>query len=451
MENAKILIVDDDPKIRMILSDLLTAEGYRIVEAEDGEKAIKIAEKENPSLVILDLLMPKMSGLEVLNHFREQMQDIMVIVLTAYGTVESAVEAMKLGAHDYLIKSDESDKILMVIKRTLRQKELGDINRFLVNELDKNYQMVVGSSPKMISIMEIARKIAREDITVLIQGESGTGKQLLAWAIHKMSQRNNKPFLQVNCTTLSETLIESDLFGHEKGAFTGATKQKKGRFEIADGGTIFLDEIGELAPNIQSKLLQVIEYHKFQRVGGLEDLYSNVRIIAATNKNLDKEVETGRFRNDLLFRLKVFTVTLPPLRERSEDIPTFANFFLEKHCKKMQKHVKEITPEAMKILQNYSWPGNIRELENIIERAIVLANSSKITPDLLSPIIHAKADNIEQIISTTELAEAITAFKRIHIKKILKISDNNQTKAAELLNIQRTYLNRLIKELGITV
>jgi len=448
MEKAKILIVDDDAQIRMLLSDLLTAEGYRIVEAGDGKKAIEVTEKENPSLVILDLLMPKMSGLEVLNYFREHRQDIMVIVLTAYGTVESAVEAMKLGAHDYLIKSDEPDKILMVIKRTLKHKELSDINQFLVNELDKNYQMVVGSDPAMDEIMKTVNKIAREDITVLIQGESGTGKQLLAWAIHKMSPRKDKPFIQVNCTTLSETLIESDLFGHEKGAFTGASKQKKGRFEIADKGTIFLDEIGELAPNIQAKLLQVIEYHKFQRVGGLEDLFSNVRIIAATNKNLENEVKAGTFRKDLLFRLKVFTVTLPPLRERIDDIPIFADFFLNKQCTKMQKHVTEITPEAMELLQHYSWPGNIRELENIIERAIVLTNSSKITPDLLSPIIH---DDTEHTISATGLVEATAEFKRAHIKKALKKTDNNQTKAAELLNVQRTYLNRIIKELGISI
>jgi len=449
MKNIKILIVDDETKIRMVLRDLLAAEGYKIVEAENGEDAVSVIEQEHPALVILDLLMPKMSGLEVLEYIREHHPELVVIVLTAYGSVESAVEAMKLGAFDYIIKTEETDRILMVVKHSIEQKNLYDINKFLLQEIDKEHQMVVGNTPQMSSLLETVKKIGQQNVTVLIEGESGTGKQLLAWTIHKMSKRKNKPFVHVNCATLSETLIESDLFGHEKGAFTGAIKQKQGRFELADGGTIFLDEIGELSQNIQAKLLTVIEYKTFQRVGGLETLNCDVRIIAATNRNLAAEVENGIFRKDLFYRLKVFRLRIPPLRERRDDLLQFADFFIKKHSRSMNKHVTAITPEAMDLLYNYSWPGNIRELENIIERAIVLASSSKITPDLINPICTNTTEPAAVQLETTELAQVITDAKKNHIIKILKMTDNNQTKAAELMDIQRTYLNKLMREFDI--
>jgi transcriptional regulator with PAS, ATPase and Fis domain len=299
----------------------------------------------------------------------------------------------------------------------------------------------------MKDVMEMSQKVAGSKTTVLIDGESGTGKQLMARSIHAMSDRNNKPFIQVNCTTLSEQLLESDLFGHEKGAFTGAIKQKKGRFELADKGTIFLDEIGDLPLNLQAKFLHVLEYGEFQRVGGIVTLTADVRIIAATNKDLVQEVEAGNFREDLYYRLNVVKIHLPALRERPGDIPIFAEYFLNKHNQAMGKNIAKISPEAMEILKNHTWHGNIRELENAIERAVVLASDNEIKPNLLPQLVYRKTE--ENIGIGISLEEAILKFKAQFITNTLKFANNNQTRAAEILQIQRTYLNRLIKELNI--
>jgi len=449
MENIKVLIADDESSIRLLLKDLLVSQGYRTIEAKDGKETIELAEKHNPQIVLLDLQMPKFSGIEVLKYFKENLSDIVVIVVTAFGNIETAVEAMRLGAFDYIVKSEETDRILSVLKHAIEQKQLYDVNKMLMEQVDSEHQMVIGNTPEMKSIMDMCKKIAQQDVTVLIHGESGTGKQLIAWAIHKMSPRQNKPYVHVNCATISETLIESDLFGHEKGAFTGAIKQKKGRFEIADGGTIFLDEIGELSLGTQAKLLEAIEYKSFQRLGGLEHIKSDIRIIAATNRNLENEVDTGKFRNDLYFRLNAFKIVLPPLRQRKEDIPILVDFFIKKHCAKTKKNINKISDKSMDILFKYNWPGNIRELENAIERAIVLAPGNEITPDLLDQIAKKILDDNPDAPEEMELSKALTKFKRNHINKILKLVGNNQTKAAELMKIQRTYLNKLMRELNM--
>lgn len=448
MATGKILIIDDDPQIRMLLRDRLQANGYEISLAENGVKGLELLEKESMDLMLLDLQMPEMGGMEVLDHLRQRSVDIPVVVLTAHGTIERAVEAMKLGAYDFLLKPCKPDHIKLVVQKALERKGLQEQNRYLRQELDNQYQMIVGKSEQMSRVMEMAQKVARSKTTVLIGGESGTGKQLMARAIHAMSDRKNKSFIQVNCTTLSEQLLESDLFGHEKGAFTGAIKLKKGRFELADKGTIFLDEIGDLPLSLQAKFLHVLEYGEFQRVGGLATLNADVRIITATNKDLQTEAENGNFREDLYYRLNVVKIHLPALRERPGDIPIFADHFLKKHCQSMGKNICKISSETMEILKSHSWHGNIRELENVIERAVVLTSNNEITPDLLPPLSQKK--NGEDIEIGISLELALQKFKTKFIANTLKLTNNNQTKAAELLQIQRTYLNRLIKELDIS-
>lgn len=447
MPKAKILIVDDDPQIRLVLGDRLKANGFQVIQAEDGIRGLEQAEKEKPDLIFLDLQMPKMDGMETLKHLSGKHPEIIVIILTAYGSIERAVQAVKMGAYDFLPKPCQPDHILLVVEKALEQRKLREENQYLRGELESKYSMVIGQSKKMREIMEVVQKVARSKTNVLIEGESGTGKQLLARAIHNLSDRKQRPFIQVNCTTLSEQLLESDLFGHEKGAFTGAIKEKAGRFELADGGTVFLDEIGDLSPGIQGKLLHVIEYGEFQRVGGTKTIGVDVRILAATNKDLAQLVKEGKFREDLFYRLNVITIHLPPLRERAEDIPLFAEHFLQKHSRAMQKTVSGIAPAAMEILQAYSWPGNIRELENSIERAVVLASGKELTPELFDHL--TEKPSAGEIDVGTPLNEALIKFKRQYITRTLRHTGNNQTAAARLLNIQRTYLNRLIKELGI--
>jgi DNA-binding NtrC family response regulator len=449
MSGRKILIVDDDPQIRMVLSNRLEAKGYNVFQAENGNHGLKLVKSNNPDIILLDLQMPGMDGITVLKHLNQKFPEIPVIILTAYGTIEQAVEAMKYGAYDFLPKPSTTDHILLVVKKALLQKGLREENQFLRDELNNRYEMITGVSYKIQKVMKTVKKVASNKTTVLICGESGTGKQLFARAVHNMSDRRNKPFIQVNCTTLSEQLLESDLFGHEKGAFNGAFRQKKGRFELADEGTLFLDEIGDISPSIQARLLHVLEYREFQRVGGVDTLKADVRIIAATNKDLPKEVKKGNFREDLLYRLNVITLHLPTLRARTEDIPLLTEHFLKKHSDAMQKNIIKITPKTMNILKNYHWPGNIRELENAIERAVVLAPGTMLTPDLLPLLVE---DSFEDEIKIgISLDQALLMYKKEFITRTLRFVKNNQTKAAKILQIQRTYLNRLVKELNINI
>ena len=383
MVAAKILIIDDDPQLLMLLRDRLAAFNYKTIEAENGQIGLDIFSRENPDLVLLDLQMPVMDGIEVLVRLQNHPTNTPVIVMTAYGTINKAVEAMKLGAFDFLPKPCKPEHILLVVKKALEGKYLREENKFLKEEVNSRFQMLVGENKEMRKVVEVAQTAAKSSSTILIEGESGTGKQLMAHHIHAHSTRFNKPFVQVNCTTLSEQLIESDLFGHEKGAFTGAIKLKKGRFELADGGTLFLDEIGDLSLSLQAKLLHVLEYGEFQRVGGLETIHVDVRIIAATNRDLLTEIEKQNYRQDLYFRLNVVNLKIPPLRSCKNDIQTFVDFFLQKHNRAMGKNLKGFLPECLDLLVNYSWPGNIRELENVVERAVVLADGPTIGKNLL--------------------------------------------------------------------
>jgi two-component system, NtrC family, response regulator AtoC len=447
MVGAKILIIDDDLQLRKLLRDRLLAHNYQIVEAENGQLGLNTVSKEDPDLILLDLQMPVMDGIEVLAKLQQQTSNAPVIVMTAFGTINKAVEAMKLGAYDFLPKPCKPEHILLVVKKALDQIYLRDENKHLKEQIKSRYYMLIGENGDMRKVVDVAQIAAKSDSTILIEGESGTGKQLMAHHIFAHSPRFNKPFIQVNCTTLSEQLIESDLFGHERGAFTGAIKFKKGRFELADGGTIFLDEIGDLSLSLQAKLLHVLEYGEFQRVGGVETIKVNVRIIAATNRDLRAEIEKQNYRQDLFFRINVVNLKLPSLRSRKEDIQSFSEFFLQKHNRAMGKNLKGFSPDFLDLLLRYNWPGNIRELENVIERAVVLANGPEITTNLLPAF--SSTDSLQEAEFGPSLEKAINDFKKSFISKTLKGAENNQTKAAKVLNIQRTYLNKLIKDLKI--
>ena len=449
MHDKQVLVVDDDAQIRMVLADRLEASGYEVLLAENGLQAVEQVEKRPPDVILLDMQMPVMDGMETLSVLERTTPQLPVIVLTAHGSIETAVEAMKRGAVDYLPKPCRPDHILLVIERVLAGRELREEITFLREELDSQYYMVIGESPPMKEIMHLVHKVAKSRTTVLIGGESGTGKQLLARAIHTMSDRAAGPMVQVNCTTLSEQLMESDMFGHERGAFTGAVKQKKGRFEIAHRGTLFLDEIGDLSPPLQAKLLHALEYGEFQRVGGTETLKADVRILVATNKDLREQVEKGNFREDLFYRVNVMSMNLPPLRERMEDLPSLVDHFVTKHSRAMNKRIAGVSSEAMEALRSYSWPGNIRELENVIERAVVLASDGEVGTELL-PLLTSHGTGEEPVVGMP-LDRALHRFKKQFITKTLRSTQNNQTKAAEILQVQRTYLNRLIKELKISV
>ncbi|HEX9935165.1 MAG TPA: sigma-54 dependent transcriptional regulator, partial [bacterium] len=447
MAKEKILIVDDDAKITQSIGDRLKANGYNVLSAENGRTAMTLIQEEYPDLVLLDIQMPEMDGLEVLSQIRRFDENMLVVILTAYGTLERAVSAMKQGAYDFLPKPCDPDHLLHVISKALERRALVDENVFWRREQENRHQLIVSPGSKMQAVLDMAKKVAQTRTTVLIEGESGTGKQMLAYAVHSLSGRRDRPFVHVNCTTLSDPLLESDLFGHEKGAFTGAQRMKRGRVETADGGTLFLDEIGDLSPNLQAKLLRFLEEGAFERVGGLKTLTVDARIVAATNKNLEQEVEKGRFRPDLFYRLNVVRLDIPPLRERPEDILPLATHFLGGFTLAMKKNVGHFHPDTALRLQQHSWPGNVRELENAVERAVVLAAGTEITADLL-PVFCPKPPGDTPGVGAT-LEEALLRFKKQFIQKTLESTGWNQSKAAKILDIQRTYLSRLVKEMDI--
>jgi DNA-binding NtrC family response regulator len=447
MSQEKILIVDDDPQIRSLLAERLRFHQYRVFTAGDGEEGLNIFRKEGADLVLLDLMMPELDGIETLNRMKMEEPEVLVIMLTAFGTIEKAVEAMKKGAYDFIPKPCEPEHILLTIEKALERKNLVQEKEYLKKEIDRQYDIVWGESYEMKKIKELILKVASAKSTILIQGESGTGKQVLARAIHNLSIRKDKPFVYVNCVALSEQLLESDLFGHEKGAFTGAYQRKKGRLETAHTGTVFLDEIGDITPVIQTKFLHFLESGEFERVGGTQTLKVDARIIAATNRDLSRALEDKKFREDLFFRLNVISITIPPLRNRKEDITNLANHFLQKFNQEMKKRIISIDPQILEVFSTYSWPGNIRELQNILERAVVLAPSDTITTELVLPqLSHTKK---EELLPGIPLEDALKKFKKEFITRTLSLTKNNQSQAAKLLDIQRTYLNRLIKELEI--
>ncbi|HVP36327.1 MAG TPA: sigma-54 dependent transcriptional regulator [Terriglobales bacterium] len=447
MAQEKILIVDDDSQIRTLLSERLRFHKYRVITAEDGQEGLNKFRSEGADLVLLDLMMPELDGIETLNLLKKEEPEVLVIMMTAFGTIEKTVEAMRNGAYDFIPKPCEPEHILLTIEKALERKNLVREKEYLKEEVDSHYDIVWGESQEMKKVRALIEQVANTKSTILIQGESGTGKQVLARAIHNLSPRKDKPFVYVNCVALSEQLLESDLFGHEKGAFTGAYQRKKGRLETAHTGTVFLDEIGDITPVIQTKFLHFLESGEFERVGGTQTLKVDTRIIAATNRDLSKALEEKKFREDLFFRLNVISVTVPPLRTRKEDIPALTNHFLKKLNQELQKKITSIEPTTLEIFLNYHWPGNIRELQNILERAVVLSARQSITPDLVLPQLSQRGK--EEISPGIELEEALKKFKKEFISRTLTLTKNNQSQAAKILGIQRTYLNRLIKELGI--
>lgn len=445
---AKILIVDDDPDIAMMLEDRLQASGYGTVIARDGIEALELVEKEAPHLLLLDLDMPRMHGLDVLKKLPgvRPSDDLPVIVMTAHGSIESAVEAMKEGAYDFLTKPLDKDHLLLVIRKALERDSLKRQVACLRSEVDSRYAAIIGTSPAFRTVMEAAQRAAKSDVGVLLLGESGTGKELFARSIHQWSHRRTSPLVVINCVALTETLLENELFGHERGAFTGADRLQKGKLEMADGGTVFLDEIGDMSLPLQAKLLRVLQDREFHRVGGTKLVSVNIRIIAATNKNLRLAVKAGTFREDLFFRLNVITLTLPPLRERPDDIATLARFFLNRHAKEAKRYGMVFSQAAVDLLTRYHWPGNIRELDNVIARAVILSHTDTIEPGMLSLEGSTAVQSAEPIYLSLPYHQSMHEHSRHIIGQALKLAEGNQTKAAERLQLQRTYLARLIRQ-----
>ena len=447
---ARILIVDDDQDIREVMGDRLEAQGFEVTTASNGVEGLQHIRTDDPNLVLLDLQMPEMDGMQVLHQIAEERLDTTVVVITAYGSIQRAVDAMKAGAFDFVPKPFEPERLRVVVEKAVERERLRREHAYLRAEADDASPTLIGDSPKMQEVLGIARKAAESPATILLLGESGTGKEVLARTIHRWSPRRDRPFIAVNCVALPEQLLESELFGHEKGAFTGADRQKKGRFELARSGTILLDEIGATKPDLQLKLLRALQEGTFERVGGNQVLRADVRILAATNRNLERAIEDGSFLEDLYYRLNVVSLTLPPLRERVEDIPALSHFFLRKYVHEAKREVLDISDEAMQCLTAYPWPGNIRELENAIERAVVLGSGMQIEP----------ADLPEQVVGTERLPqrednlgigyhESVDAFRRQIIRAALERTGGNQSRAAEMLGLQRTYLSRLIRNLGL--
>jgi DNA-binding NtrC family response regulator len=443
---ATIMVVDDDPDIRLILEDRLEALNYRVETAANGGEALdKVAEAE-PDLMFLDLQMPGMDGFQVLRKLKDH-SDLAIIIITAFGTIEKAVEAIKEGAFDFITKPFSPEHLDLVIKKALECKALRQENFYLKSEINAAAVEIVGKNPKLQNAIEIAKKVAATSSTVLLLGESGSGKEVFARSIHRWSPRAQGPFVVVNCVALRDELLESELFGHEKGAFTGAHEIRKGKLEIANGGTVFLDEIGDFKPDLQAKLLRVIQEREFERVGGNKNIHVDIRIIAATNRDLQQDVQEGRFREDLFFRLNVVTISLPPLRDKKEDIPQLADLFLRRCCRILKKPLLKLSAEAMDHLMAYHWPGNVRELANLIERAAILVKGTEIMPEDL-PLLRTKYSSAGSIQENNYHA-AIRSYQKEVIRQALQSTDGNQAKAARLLGLQRTYLSRLIRKLSI--
>ncbi len=412
---AKILIVDDEPFNLDLLEQELADYPYTIERATDGAEALEKVESFQPDLILLDYMMPDMNGLEVLKEIRRRGNEVPVVIVTAYGTIERAVQAIKEGAYDFIPKPFEPDHMILVVEKALEREGLKREVDVLSQEVDKRYRLVPGKSSKMTDALDAARKAANSKATVLLLGESGTGKEVFARAIHNWSERNKKPFVAINCVGLSKELLESELFGHEKGAFTGAHQLKKGKLELADAGTVFLDEVGDISSEVQTKLLRFLQEREFERVGGTKPVSVEVRIIAATNRNLDAAVKEGRFREDLFYRLNVVPIVLPPLRERREDIPELASFFLNRFALEAKKKFTGITREALETLVTYGWPGNVRELANAIERAVTLGMGPTISLHDLTPVIRDTGEIAPS--ESLSIHEAVEATRREIISK----------------------------------
>jgi two-component system response regulator PilR (NtrC family) len=453
-----ILIIDDEEVLQDVLTSLLTREGYEVASARTGEEGLRMMNEETYDLVLLDLMLPGMSGQEVLKQARREHPDTVVVVITAFSSIEGAIAAMREGAFHYIPKPFKNEEVLLTVAKGLEQRRLTSENRTLRAQLEQRFgfENIVGKSKPMQEIFDLIRLAAPSKSNILILGDSGTGKELVAKAIHLQSRRSGGPFITVNSGSMPPDLLESNLFGHVKGAFTGAVTAKKGLFELADGGSIFFDEIGNIPLETQAKLLRVIQEKEFMRLGGTEILTSDSRIIAATNADLETAVAEEEFREDLYYRLNVITLSLPPLRARSEDIPLLARHFLERYSQENEKEIDHITPEAMEVLLDHHWPGNVRELENVIERAVVLAREPEIGVALLPPSVRRERNGIAPSMPTlpadgTSLKEAVSEFERQMIVRALQANDGVQKHAAEMLKVKPTTLHEMMKRLNVTV
>ena len=452
-----ILIVDDEEVLQDILTSLVREEGHHPLCCRTGQEALDTLDREDVDLVLLDLMLPDMHGLEVLRQIRDRDPDQVVTVITAYSSIEGAIEAMREGAFHYLPKPFKNEEVRLNLRKGLERRRLATENRRLREQLQHRYgfDSIIGKSKPIQEVFELIRLAAPSKSNILVLGESGTGKELVAKSIHGNSKRKDGPFITVNSGSMPTDLLESNLFGHVKGAFTGAISSKKGLFEVANEGSIFFDEIGNIPIDTQAKLLRVIQEKEFMRLGGLETLKSDVRIIAATNADLENLVEENQFREDLYYRLNVITINIPPLRNRSEDIPLIAQHFVSKYSEENEKEIEGITPRAMELLIDHNWPGNVRELENVIERAVVLSTGSEIDVDLL-PMTMRQPNNVLGAPATLptngiSLKEAVSAYERQLIIKALQATGGVQKRAAELLNVKPTTLHEMMKRLQVTV
>lgn len=458
-----ILVVDDEETIRFSIKEFLDGQGYEVIIAETCEQALEKIHEFLPDLIVLDLRLPNMGGIELLEKVKAKDPNILMIVMTGYGSIDSAVEAMKVGAYDYLEKPFKTEHLKLVIEKALStqalRREVLELRAQQWSFADEPEGVIIGNSRQMKEIYNLIKQVAKSpSTTVLIQGESGTGKELVARAIHRLSSRKNGRFVDINCAALTESLLEAELFGYEKGSFTGAVATgKPGLFEVADKGTIFLDEIGEMGIALQAKLLRVLQERQFKRVGGINDIKIDVRVIASTNRNLEKEVESGNFRKDLFFRLKVLPIYVPPLRERKDDILVLVKHFVHKYNNELNKNVHRIPPDTEELLLEYHWPGNIRELKNVIERAVLIANGDTLLPELVVTIEpEKKADSNDIHMSNNGKAEedpnirSLANIEKQYIQKVLNETSWRRTEAARILGINRTTLYNKIREYGLT-
>jgi len=446
MASPTILVVDDEQLIRWSLTSRLADEGYRVIEAETGAAAVTRA-REGVDLVLLDYRLPDSDGLAVLKQIKEHDPDTLVILLTAYSSVNTAVEAMRHGAYHYVNKPFNLDEIALLVEQALETTALRREVRALRASQAQPYSLdrIVGEDASMVAMRVLLKKIAAgPGSTVLLTGESGTGKDLAAKVLHYASQRAHKPFMNITCSALPETLLESELFGHERGAFTGADRQKRGLIEMADGGTVFLDEIGEMVPLLQAKLLRFLEEKSFKRVGGSADIHVDVRVVAATNRDLDDEVKKGRFRSDLYYRLNVVPITLPPLRQRLTDIPQLVNFYVDLYNTEFRKHIKRVTPSAMTRLQAYGWPGNVRELRNAVERAMLLSDGDELSVEHFP--VGGSSSVLSDAVELPATGMDLEQWERSFVVQALERSGWNQTKAAALLGINRDQIRYRIEK-----
>ncbi|MCC7210409.1 MAG: sigma-54-dependent Fis family transcriptional regulator [Candidatus Brocadia sp.] len=448
MTKPRILLIDDDKTALDGLVKILSHDGYAVSGALSGYEALNLLSRKSFDIIVTDMKLPGMGGLSLIHEVRKKEEPVAIVVITAYSSVKTAVEAIKCGADDYLTKPVNIEELELVLEKLWERQQLIVQNRLLKEKLKDKYKSseLVGSTPQMHQIFNMIEDVAPSTASILILGETGTGKELVANAIHYQSDRACMPFIALHCAALSEGVLESELFGHEKGAFTGAVQSRKGRFELADGGTLFLDEVGEMSLKVQVKLLRVLEKGEFERVGGEKTIKVDVRLIAATNRDLEKEVAEGRFREDLFYRLNVITVPLPPLRERREDVPLLSNFFIIKYAKKYKKEIEGFAPESMEALCSYHWPGNVRELENVIERSVVLCKKNMITIDHLPKNMVPNKEDISTI--KIPLGTSLKEAEKEIIQKTLQMAQGSKKEAAKILGISSRKIEYKVKEWG---